>query len=164
MTDRTNPASHLQHCWITIPPLKQHRDNYLFSWIDGQTPRAPDLVETRRNGFAPVSVPDTLFRVKKSSYSCLASSSFRSVGRPFRWSAFVPTTPSVSIAVMVLLPTTFTITIITKMPLTRNKGVSTREESLHDNVTDNNNSERWRLSLHCFSYLPRRCRWIESSR
>ena len=48
----------------------------------------------------------------------------------------------VSIAVMVLLPTTFTITIITKMPSTRNKGVSTREETLHDNVTDNNNSER----------------------
>ena len=157
MTDRPNRASHLQHCWITIQPLKQQRDNYLFSWIDGQTPRAPDLVETRRNGFAPVSVPR--HALLKSSYSCLASSSV-----PFRWSAFVPTTSSVSIAVMVLLPTTFTITIITKMPSTRNKGVSTREETLHDNVTDNNNSERWRLSLHCFLYLPRRCPRIESSR
>ena len=105
--------------------------------------------------------------------SCSCSFVRIRVGRPWlapsalqwsRWSAFVPTTSSVLIAVMVLLPTTFTITIITKMPSTRNKGVSTREETLHDNVTDNNNSERWRLSLHCFLYLPRRCPRIESSR
>ena len=57
-----------------IQPLKQqHRDNYLFSWIDGQTPRAPDLVETRHNGFAPVSVPR--HALLKSLYSCLANSS-----------------------------------------------------------------------------------------
>ena len=63
-----------QAIWIMIQPLKQqHRDNYLFSWIDGQTPRAPDLVETRRNGFAPVSVPR--HALLKSSYSCLANSS-----------------------------------------------------------------------------------------
>ena len=36
-------------------------------------PRAPDLVETRRNGFAPVSVPR--HALLKSSYSCLANSS-----------------------------------------------------------------------------------------
>ena len=39
----------------------------------GGKPRAPDLVETRRNGFAPVSVPR--HALLKSSYSCLANSS-----------------------------------------------------------------------------------------
>ena len=57
-----------QAIWIMIQPLKQqHRDNYLFSWIDGQTPRAPDLVETRRNGFAPSVLQHALQSQEKYS-------------------------------------------------------------------------------------------------